>query len=340
MITIKDIARMAGVGVGTVSRVLNNNTEVKPETREKVFKVIKETNYIPNNSARNLKRSDTNSIGVIVKGTYNPFFSELVRVIGEEISNRGYSSIVQYNNHFYSNDLELAIELAKEKKPKGIICLGGNYEHFEERILENLNIPMVLTSVYLEEANLSNRFSSIGIENSKAAYSAVDYLCKLGHKKIGIITTDETDKIVGGARVKGYKKALKNNNLIMEDKLISTKGRYDFQSGFEAMNELIDKNKDITAVFAISDIMAIGAIKAAKLKGYRVPEDMSIIGMDGIEYGKYYEPALTTILQPVHDMGVKSVSLLFDLLGKKDKNKHISLNTKLIERETCKSIND
>lgn len=339
MVTIKDIAKLAGVGVGTVSRVLNDNPEVRSETREKVLKVIKEWNYIPNNSARNLKRNNTNSIGLLVKGIFNPFFSEIVKIISDNIDEKGYSVILHYNNDPYINDLELAVELAKEKKLVGIICLGGNFSDFNEEILDNLRIPMVLTSVYIEEVKFKDKFSSIGIENSKASYKAVDYLCKLGHKKIGIITTDKTDTIVGPLRIKGYKKALENNNLDFNESLISKKGYYNFQSGYDAMNELMDNNKGITAVFAISDIMAIGAIKAARAKGYKIPEDISIMGMDGIDYGKYYDPELTTILQPGYEMGRKSVDLLFDLLNNKSEHKHISLDTTLIERESCIRIN-
>jgi len=187
-LSIKDIAEIAGVGVSTVSRVINNHPDVGDKTREKVLQIIEEYNYIPNNSARNLKRSSSNNIGILVKGIHNPFFSQMIKAVEEEINKKNYSMILHYNEK-NTNDTEVAIQLIKEKKLKGLICLGGDFDDLEENQLLHLETPMVLTSVNITEEVNKDVFSSVTIQNEIAAFKAVDYLCKLGHKRIGIITT-------------------------------------------------------------------------------------------------------------------------------------------------------
>lgn len=337
-LNIKDIAKIAGVGVSTVSRVINNHQDVKAETREKVLQIIKEYNYIPNNSARNLKRSDSKNIGVLVKGIHNPFFSKIVQSIEQRIDEEGYSLILHYSTGDCSeNDIEVAIELIKEKKLKGLICLGGDFDDLNESQLVDLKVPIVLSSTSIfENANKKN-FSSIIIENEKAAYKAVEYLCKLGHEKIGIITTGAEDRSIGKLRFQGYKKALDENELEYKREFLEI-GEYTFESAFNAMNRLLDKNLDLTAVFITSDIMAIGASKAILSRGLRIPDDISIIGFDGIEYAEFFHPSITTVKQPGEYMGEKSVEILFDLIKKKGKNQHMILETKLLERESCKEL--
>lgn len=335
-VNIKDIAQMAGVGVSTVSRVLNNHPDVKEETKEKILSIIQEHNYIPNNSARNLKRSDSKNIGVLVKGIYNPFFSKIIQSIEEKIDAEGYSVIIHYNDD-NANDIEEAIELIKEKKLKGLICLGGDFNNIDEEQLMDLGTPIVLSSTDVMENVNKEIFSSVIIENEKAAFDAVDHLCSLGHRRIGMIATGEEDRCIGTLRVKGYRKALEANKIQYNEELLEI-GEYTFLSGFAAMNRLLDKQTDITAVFAISDIMAIGAAKAILSRGLRIPEDISIIGFDGIEFSEFFHPSITTVKQPGEEMGYKSVEILFDLIKKKKKHQHIVLETELLKRESCVGI--
>lgn len=337
-LNIKDIAKIAGVGVSTVSRVLNNHPDVRDKTREKVLEVIEEYNYIPNNSARNLKRSDSRNIGVLVKGIYNPFFDKIIQAIEKKIDKEGYSMILHYNTSDYNeNDIEVAIKLIKGKKLRGLICLGGNYDNLDESQLVDLKTPIVLSSTNIFEHINRDNFSSVVIENEKAALNATDYLCSLGHKAIGIITTGEMDKSMGRLRLKGYKRALKNNGIQYRDEFFEI-GEYTFQTGFDAMTRLLDKKLDITAVFITSDIMAIGAAKAILSRGLKIPEDISIIGFDGIEYAKYFHPAITTIKQPDEELGQKSVDILFDCIKEKKNHQHVVLKTELVERESCREL--
>lgn len=333
---IKDIAEIAGVAISTVSRVINNHPDVSEETRKKVMEVIEKSNYIPNNSARNLKRSHSKDIGVLVKGIYNPFFARIVQSIEEEVDAQGYTMILHYNNDNV-NDIESAIEFVKEKKLKGLICLGGNFSNLNESHFEDLKTPLVLASTDLEEERKKPFFSSVSIENEKAACEAVSYLCGLGHKKIGIITTGEEDQCVGNLRLKGYKRALRQHHIPYEESFKEI-GEYTFESGFDALNRLLNRVQGLTAVFVTSDIMAIGAAKAILNRGLRIPEDLSVMGFDGIDYAKFFHPSLTTVNQPGEYMGRKSASILFDIIKKKKEHQHIILKTELLESESCKKL--
>ncbi|WP_432405132.1 LacI family DNA-binding transcriptional regulator [Wukongibacter sp. M2B1] len=335
-LNIKDIAKIAGVGVSTVSRVINNHPDVKDKTRDKVLKIIEEYNYIPNNSARNLKRTDSKNIGVLVKGIFNPFFAKLIQFIEEKIDEEGYSMILHYNDD-NANDIEAAVELIKEKKLKGLICLGGDFTSLDESQLVDLDTPIVLSSTdIIEDANRTF-FSSVIIENEKAAFDAVEYLCRLGHKKIGIIATGQEDRCVGRLRFEGYKRALLKYGIEYDEGYFEI-GEYTFESGFKAMNKLLDKDIDLTAVFITSDIMAIGASKAILSRGLRIPDDISIVGFDGIEYAEYFHPSISTIKQPDEGLGKKSADILFDLIKGKKNHEHIILKTELLERESCKKL--
>ncbi|WIF94915.1 LacI family DNA-binding transcriptional regulator [Caminicella sporogenes] len=335
-LNIKDIARIAGVGASTVSRVLNNRPDVNEETRKKILKIIEEYNYIPNNSARNLKRNESKNIGVIVKGIYNPFFAKIIKAIEEKIDEQGFTMILHYNDKD-SSDIEAAIELIKEKRLKGLICLGGDFENIDERQIKSLKTPIVIASTNVSKNINKELISSVSIEDEKAAYKAVDYLCKLGHKKIAIISTGESDRSVGNLRIKGYKKALDDNKIKCREEFLEV-GQYTFKSGYDAMNRLLDKNLELTAVFVTSDIMAIGASKAILSRGMKIPDDISIIGFDGLDYTEYFHPSITTIKQPQEDIGYKSIEILLDIIKHKKDHKHVILETKLLERESCKKI--
>lgn len=335
-LNIKDIAKIAGVGVSTVSRVINNHPDVKDKTRDKVLNIIEEYHYIPNNSARNLKRTDSKNIGVLVKGIFNPFFAKLVQFIEEKIDEEGYSAILHYNDD-NTNDIEVAVELIKEKKLRGLICLGGDFTNLDESQLVDLDTPIVLSSTDVIENTNKNLFSSVIIENEKASFDAVEYLCRLGHKKIGIIVTGQEDRCIGKLRFEGYRRALLKYGIEYNENY-SEIGEYTFKSGFNAMNRLLDKDIDLTAVFITSDIMAIGAAKAILARGLKIPDDISIVGFDGIDYAEYFHPSISTIKQPDEGLGKKSAEILFDLIKRKKDHEHIVLKTELLERESCKKL--
>ena len=334
---IRDIARLAGVGVSTVSRVINEHPDVKYETREKILKIIKESNYIPNNSARILKKNNTNNIGVLVKGVFNPFFAEMINIIGNRINEAGYTMILQQNDYATEDDVDNLIAFVKEKRLQGIICLGGNFLNINDESFQFLDIPVVLTSVNTLSKESKSKFSSIGIDNVLAAKASIQYLIDKGHRNIGILLGEKNDVGISGLRLEGYKKALEENNIpYLEENVFI--GDYDYSGAYRVTKEIINNRKDITAIFSISDIMAVGAAKSVIDQGLKVGEDISIMGFDGMDISKYYNPGITTVKQPKKNMANNSIDLLLALLAKKEDHKHIIFETKIIERESCKEV--
>lgn len=334
---IKDIARLAGVGVSTVSRVINDHPDVKDETREKILKIIKESNYIPNNSARILKKNNTNNIGVLVKGVFNPFFAEMINIIGNRINEAGYTMILQQNDYATEDDVDNLIAFVKEKRLQGIICLGGNFLNINDESFQFLDIPVVLTSVNTLSKESKSKFSSIGIDNVLAAKASIQYLIDKGHRNIGILLGEKNDVGISGLRLEGYKKALEENNIPYSEENVFI-GDYDYSGAYRVTKEIINNRKDITAIFSISDIMAVGAAKSVIDQGLQVGEDISIMGFDGMDISKYYNPGITTVKQPKKNMANNSIDLLLALLAKKEDHKHIIFETKIIERESCKKV--
>lgn len=334
---IKDIARLAGVGVSTVSRVINDHPDVKDETREKILKIIKESNYIPNNSARILKKNNTNNIGVLVKGVFNPFFAEMINIIGNRINEAGYTMILQQNDYATEDDVDNLIAFVKEKRLQGIICLGGNFLNINDESFQFLDIPVVLTSVNTLSKESKSKFSSIGIDNVLAAKASIQYLIDKGHRNIGILLGEKNDVGISGLRLEGYKKALEENNIPYSEENVFI-GDYDYSGAYRVTKEIINNRKDITAIFSISDIMAVGAAKSVIDQGLQVGENISIMGFDGMDISKYYNPGITTVKQPKKNMANNSIDLLLALLAKKEEHKHIIFETKIIERESCKKV--
>lgn len=332
---IRDIARLSGVGVSTVSRVLNNHEDVKESTRERVMNVIKESNYIPNNSARMLKQNVTNNVGVLVKGVFNPLFSEMTNVIGNIINASKYAMILEQNDYTKGDDINTLQSIIKEKRLQGVICLGGNFDKDSRKILSSLGVPIVLTSVnaVVEEVG----YSSVGIDNVEAAYKATKYLIDLGHKDILVFIGDKEDTGISYSRLQGYKNAITEAGLEFKvDNIIE--GDYSTETAYVKMRSYLKNKGSATAVFAISDFMAIGVAKAVVDEGQSIGDDISIVGFDGMDVSEFYNPGITTIKQPKVEIAQKSAELMLDLLKGKKENKHYILSTELIERKSCKRI--
>lgn len=333
---IKDVAKASGVAVSTVSRVINNHTDVKEETRTKVLEIIDALNYVPNNSARNLKRVNSKSIGIFVRGEYNFFFAELIESIEKEIALMGYTAVIHFQ-HCEDRAIEYAAQFVLEKRLIGLIYLGGVVEQENEGYLKNLDIPVVFASTVIGPSVEKSLFSSVSIDNIMSSKKAVEHLVTLGHNKIGMISAMTSDQCIAQERYTAYTTILAQNNLIPYYEFLE-RGDYSFESGYEGMTKLLDKKLGVTAVFVISDIMAIGAIRSVVDHGMRVPEDISIVGFDGLDYGRYYTPSLTTIEQPKEALCKESCRILFGLLEGGTAMEHIVLDTKLLERESSRRL--
>lgn len=339
-ITIKDIAKMCGVGVTTVSRAINNHPDINEETKAMVMKVIKENNYVPNNSARNLKRSASKTIAVLIKGITNPFFNHMIKVFEEETKRKKYSFILQRVDE-NQDEIDVAIELEKEKRLKGIVFLGGYFSHSEEK-LNQLTVPFVLSTIGMTAEFNPEKYSSVSVDDFKESYKIVNYLCDMGHKKIAIITAPMDDVSIGKLRYEGYKKALEDRGLEVNKNLVRCMREdietYTMENGYLVTKELLKSKEEFTAIYAISDSLAIGACKAIFEVGKTVPEDYSVAGFDGLDIGFYYNPSITTIRQPVEEIAYETIKILFDLIHKKITHAHKVFPAELVVRESTASL--
>lgn len=339
--TIKDIAKICGVGVSTVSRAINNHPDINPETKEKIMNTIKEYGYVPNNSARNLKRVDAKAIAVLVKGISNPFFSNMIKVIEEECKKKRYSMELSHIETD-EDEVDAALKVVKEKRLRGIIFLGGLFSHSDEK-LKKLNVPLVFSTAGSIPENISkNQYSNIGVDDRKESARMVDYLIRLGHRNIAIVVAEAEEESIGKLRLEGYYDALQAHNIPVNPKLIyQTRddiGHFSMENGYLTARKLVESGEQFSAVYAVADALAIGAIRALLEAGVRVPDDVSVAGYDGIDVSGYISPSLTTIRQPVEEMAKDTVKLLFDIIeGKKD-HQHITYEAKLLERESTKEI--
>ena len=335
--TIKDIARKCGVGVSTVSRAINNHPDINPETKKLVMDVIKETGYVPNNSARNLKRVDAKCIAVLIKGITNPFFSSVIQVIEAEVQREKYAMVMQHVEA-YENELEVALELIKEKRLRGIIFLGGSYYH-DAKQLDKLNVPFVFSTIgTVQEKEKVKTYSNIAVDDRVESRKMVDYLLDLGHRRIAIVVEGKEAESVGQLRLEGYREALRARGIEEDEKLIlEVKDKvdpYSMENGYRIMKEFLVTGTEFTAVFAIADFLAVGVCRALYEAGLRIPEDVSVAGYDGIPIGRFISPQLTTICQPVEAMAEKTVKLLFDVIEHKAEHEHITFPAELIVRES------
>lgn len=342
-ITIKDIAKKCGVGVSTVSRAINNHPDINEETKAKIMQVIKEYNYIPNNSARNLKRTESNTIAVLIKGITNPFFNRILKVIESEIQDRKYSFLL-HRVEEHEDEIDIAVLLTKEKRLKGIVFLGGYFYHSTEK-LKQLKVPFILSTGGVSDKINPKYYSSVMVDDYKESYKMVDYLCKLGHKKIAIVCAPTEDESIGKLRLYGYKQALKNNHCNMNPGLIrylrdASIDTFSMEYGYEVTKELLHSKEEFTAIYAISDSMAVGACKAIFESGKKVPEDYSVAGFDGLDISFYYQPSITTIRQPTEEMAQETIKILFDLIDHKVKREHRIFNGELVIGQSTKEYKE
>ncbi len=336
-ITIKDIAKQCGVGISTVSRALNNHPDINPETRKKILQVIEEMGFIPNNSARNLKRTDAKCIAVLVKGITNPLFSNMIRIIEEETQRNRYALVLRHVE-MQEDEVDVALELEKEKRLRGIVFLGGLFEHSEEK-LGKLNVPFVFSMIGVNVLDRAGKveFSNIAVDDRLESEKMTEYLLGLGHRQIALIT-ERTERPIGRLRMEGYREAYAKRGLKVPEQLIcyvqEEIDHYSMENGYLTAKKLLQSGEKVTAIYAVSDSLAIGACRAVWEAGKRIPEDISVAGYDGIELGEYYNPKLTTIRQPAEEIARKTIHLLLDVIAQSKEHQQIVLPAKLVVRES------
>lgn len=305
MATIRDVAKHSGVSVATVSRVLNNK-KVKRETAQHVLEVMKELNYSPNQIARGLSQKKSNTISLIIPMLSNPFFPELASSIEHVAHKYGYKVFLG-NIEDSSEKLNTYIDTLSSNYVDGVIISAhsANREALEK--LKRQNIPIVA----IDRLPFENEFSYISVNNKKGGELATEHLLDIGCKRIGHIRGPE-DVRIATERFWGYRTAV--HQLDWYSQSWVTNGNFTVEGGYNAMKELLFKHPDVDGVFAANDLSAIGAMKAAYEWNLKLPDDLALIGFDGIEMTKYVIPSVSTIEQPMAKMGELAVKELMRII--------------------------
>ncbi|MEQ6388721.1 catabolite control protein A [Bacillaceae bacterium S4-13-58] len=329
-ITIYDVAREANVSMATVSRVVNGNPNVKPATRKKVSEVIERLGYRPNAVARGLASKKTTTVGVIIPDISSVFFAELARGIEDIATMYKYNIILANSDQNKEKELHL-INTMLGKQVDGLIFMGGSISEEHITSFKTSQVPIVLAAT-LDD---SKEISTVNINYERAAYDAVKYLVENGNKKIGFIT-GPIETAIDNEKYKGYQTALHEASIEVDEELI-IQGDYSYDSGMEAVDQFFNLTNPPTAIFVSSDEMALGVIHGVQDRGLSVPQDVEVVGYDNTRLATMVRPTLSTIVQPMYDIGAVSMRLLTKYMNKEqvDETK-VVLPHRFVERDSTK----
>lgn len=333
-LTIKDLAEKTGYGVATVSRVLNNHPNVSKRAKDAILKAARESGFQINDNAKRLKQKNATSIIVLVKGTSNEMFCSLVEAIQAEISKTEHPLLVDYIDED-DNEVLRAVRLCREKKPLGLLILGGNTEHFKSDF-DKIKVPCVLVSSDASALSFDN-LSSVSTNDRLASRRAIDALIGLGHRKIVMVGGRNTSD-TGRFRYEGWIDSCREHKIDFDKEKDYVGVRFSYQDGYNATCKLIEDKREFTALFAAADVMAIGAIRALKDHGLSVPENVSVIGFDGLMLGSFLVPKLSTVEQSVGQMAKRSVEILLDCIKNGAKARHETVPFAVRLKESTKQI--
>jgi LacI family transcriptional regulator len=316
-ITIYDVAREANVSMATVSRVVNGNPNVKPATRKKVMEVIDRLGYRPNAVARGLASKKTTTVGVIIPDIASPFFAELARGIEDIATMYKYNIILSNSDQNIEKELHL-LNTMLGKQVDGIVFMGGNIkaEHVEE--FKKSPVPIVLAGSIEETGEIP----SVNIDYEQATFDAVSAFIEKGHKEIAFVIGPQIEPINKDKKLEGYKRALKDAGIEHNEELV-VEGDYTYDSGLEAIERILELNQKPTAILVGSDEMALGVVHGAFDRGYSVPEDFEVISSDNTRLTLMVRPQLTTIVQPLYDIGAVAMRLLTKYMNKENVDENI-----------------
>ncbi len=304
--TIRDIAKKSGCGISTVSRALNNHPDISKQTKEKILKVVEENKFVLNSNAKQLKQRQSYTISIVTKGIKNALFASIIEYLEHDFKNYHYEINVHYLDES-QNEVLYAKNLYNERKPLGIIFLGGSRDNFEKDF-KHINVPCVLITLDASNLNFEN-LSSVCIDDENAAYKIVNVLNENNHHNIGLIIGNTSISNPCQNRFIGCKKAFLDLGLEFNEDMYEI-SKFSYKDAYDAMIRLIDKKPDITAVFCMSDIMAIGAMRALEDKGKKIPEDISVIGFDGIDLASFTTPRLYTVKQDVSLLATRGIDIM------------------------------
>jgi len=335
-LTIKDLSAQTGYSVGTISRVLNNQPNVSQKARETILRAANECGFTLNANAKQLKQQHSNTILVLVKGTNNKIFALLVERIQDRIAETKYALVVDYMDEA-ENEVLRALQLIREKKPLGILFLGGNRESFLADF-DKIHVPCVLVTNDASQFPFPN-LSSVSSDDRLAGKMAIEHLIALGHRKIALIAGDHTHSDISRLRYEGAMEAFREHGISFDPETDCETIRYTCQDGCDAAQRLLQRDRGFTAIFAMSDVMAVGAIRGLRDKGKCVPEDISVVGFDGVELGEYYIPRLASISQNVDALAARSFSMLLENIEERTDAHYEIVPVSLLDRESARKIN-
>jgi len=326
-VTIKDIARLAGVSTTTISKIINGkDKDISQKTKDKVNSIIAEYNYVPNNVARSMITKKSRTIGLIIPDVRNPFFTDLVRGVEDVAESNDYNVFFCNTDEKFDKEIK-SINAMAEKMVDGIIIVPSVHRSVEDERKTNIKIPMVTID---RKAHYKNIISSVATNNYVGAYEAVKYLIKNGHKKIAFIS-GPIDILPSIERKRGFMDACHDNQIKITDEDIYI-GQFDISWGDQVIEKMDLK---YTAFFCGNDLIAAGVIRTLNKKGILVPEDVSVIGFDDIYLARCIHPELTTVRQESYKIGSTAAEILINFLEKKgEKISNITLDSNLIIRES------
>jgi LacI family transcriptional regulator len=331
--TIRDVAKLANVSISTVSRVMNSPETVVEHKRIRVLEVIEQLRYQPNALARGLISKKSNTIAALIPDIRNPFYSGVIRGMEDAAKQFGYSLLI-CNTDRNQKHLISYFENFYEKQIDGILFVSDTVYPDYYDAMRRFQFPVVLVCTHALEYNLS----SVRVDDEQASYEAISYLIKSGHRKLGMVCFTLTESINGAPRYQGFQRALREYGLEECNRNVEFAGNW-FEEAYEATARLMDRCPDLTAIFSTSDEFALGTISQLADRGISVPGQVSVIGFDDIRFAHMTIPKLTTVAQPVYDIGFKSVSILNDeiLNGQTEVIREI-LPHHLVLRESTRSI--
>ncbi|WP_040713946.1 LacI family DNA-binding transcriptional regulator [Paenibacillus curdlanolyticus] len=331
--TIRDVAKKADVSVATVSRILNDLGGYSDKTKQKVMETIEQMGFRPNAIARSLNNRQTQTIGVLFPALNSEFSSALLHGIEEYAHNHRYSVLVCNTDTDGHRTLDY-LQVLREKQVDGLIFVSEVLTEAYKEELRAMKIPVVLVSSATDDP----QYPHIKIDDRQAAYDATNYLITKGHRQIAMISGTPEDLNATIPRMEGYTQALLDHGLAVNQQWIAY-GNFFYESGAQAMEQLLRDNVEFTAVFAASDEMAIGAMHYAAKAGIHVPDQLSIIGFDDIRLSTMVHPPLSTVHQPLRELGQEAAGKLLEMAKTGQVATSLILPHRIMERQTVKELN-
>jgi len=328
-VTIREIADLAGVSIATVSRVLNERDDVSEETRELVRRIVREHGYRANRSARGLSRGRTGLVGVLVPLVHPAYFSAILSGAAEALYEQDMRVVLSPTQHEHEREVSLVDRLAHGLTDGALLVLPEESSPELERLLDEGYRFVVVDPLRA----LPSRVPSVSAAHASGADQALRHLLELGHRRIAVVTGPR-GWVATEDRRRGYHAALAAAG-IMPDPELEVEADFEIDGGARATDALLSLPEPPTAIFAFNDNLAVGAVHAARARGLSVPGDLSVVGFDDVEHATIVSPRLTTVRQPLAEMGRMAVSLLMRLLeGQRFETLHVELATRLVVRDS------